>query len=73
MLSSPRLAPCTRVTGRVLDGSGFPIAGVTISASGGYRPPPTPMALYPWSGLPAGEYALRAAKTSFAFTPETST
>jgi len=63
--------PTYATSGRVVDGNGYPIAGVTISANGGYWATTDADGRYSLSGLPAGEYALRAAKTSFVFTPET--
>jgi len=57
------------ISGRVVDGSGNPIAGVTVSATGGYSATSGADGRYAVSGLPAGEYAITAYKRDYAISP----
>jgi hypothetical protein len=67
---SPPPAPTYSVSGRVADASGNPIANVTVSAGAAGSAVTGSDGRYTISGLAAGDYTLRPAKTGFVFIPE---
>lgn len=64
--------PTYSISGRVVDGSGAPISGVTISA-GGHTATTNGNGDYTINGLPAGGYTITASKAGYTFVPASRT
>lgn len=61
------------VSGRVTDGSGSPVAGVTVSDGAGHSTVTDSNGDYALNGLPAGNYTLTPSKSGCSFNPPTRT
>jgi hypothetical protein len=57
------------ISGRVMDGGGRPLAGVTIAAGASYLTTTDAGGYYTVSGLPAATYTLTAVKAGYTFAP----
>jgi hypothetical protein len=61
------------ISGRVVDGSGNPISGVTISDNAGHTTTTDSNGNYTLSGLAAGTYTVAPSKTGYTFSPSSRT
>jgi protocatechuate 3,4-dioxygenase beta subunit len=66
-------AVLSSIAGRVTDGSGNPIAGVTISDGAGHTATSDASGNYTLSGLAAGTYTLTPSKSGYTFSPASRT
>ena len=70
---TPTPMPGAQISGRVVDGSGNPIAGVLISSNRGYSIVTGPDGRYTLRGLPAGIYTITPSKSGYTFSPTSRT
>lgn len=69
----PRQGGSSSISGRVRDGSGNGISGVTISDGAGHSAPTDASGHYTLSGLTAGTYTLTPSKSGYTFSPASRT
>lgn len=61
--------PTSSISGRVTDGSGNPISGVTIADGAGHTAVTDSSGNYVFSGLAAGTYTITPSKSGYVFSP----
>jgi hypothetical protein len=61
------------ISGKVTEAGGDPVAGVTITATGGYTTTTDASGAYAFNDLESGTYTLTASKEGYSFVPESLT